>query len=787
MFDILFSAIHLFNGLQRAELPGLIVLAPPRGAARGREQDFIFGYYHAPDSTPESDVKQQEWLKKTVESFYKTPGTVTSGMRQVIEKLNNDLLTRNLDRSKEGARSSASLCLAVLHHGILFYTGLGAIRSFVITRTESLDSQESEPPTRGLGISQAISPKFQQAEIHANDLIIFTPAPPLTWTSGSFVGSAELSIEALRRRLSNGVGPELKAALFRFVEGNGKALPLNMRFAQSETTQPESSVQPTVKAPAVPDQLPVQSMLMVEQPAPQSIAQAPATIREFPLQNGTPVVQNAEQHSEPVLAQTVRPAVDLSASSSPRIVVRPPVEEPDADRKPVQPRPRSGPSPAAIVAARTIGHLNGFFARLKTSSSKLLQQMLPGVRESGIHLSTPAMLIISIVVPLLVVAIGASFYNRVGRAQEFENYLAKAQEFNVQAAAQTSDPTARLATLQQAMYWLDLAGKYGASDTYTDLRSQTQAGLDSLNGIQRLTLSPALAVALDPGANISQMIATQTDLYLLDSTTGKVLRYFYAGSMFQKDPLFDCGPNQSPLGSPIGAIVDMTALPGGNSFNASLLAVDGAGNIEYCMPGDTGLVNTLNAPDSGWGKLQSITLSQSTLYVLDSAMNAVYRYEGNGVEFPDKPMLFFDAQIPSLTNAIDIEINGDELYILRSSGELVECTYSYLKDYKPTVCQDPAPYGDMRAGQTPQAVSFPEVQFIQMHMTPAPDSSIYIMDQKGKTVYHFSLQRNLQRVYLPSFSNSASMDKLTASAFAVSPGRLMFIAFQNDVQFTQLP
>jgi hypothetical protein len=198
------------------------------------------------------------------------------------------------------------------------------------------------------------------------------------------------------------------------------------------------------------------------------------------------------------------------------------------------------------------------------------------------------------------------------------------------------------------------------------------------------------------------------------------------------------------------------------------------------------MVNALIAPDAGWGKLQSITLSQGNLYVLDSAMNAVYTYGGNGTEFPDQPTLFFDEQVPQLGEANDIEVNGDELYILRSNGEMVECTYSPLKELKATECLDPAPYGDMRAGQEPQVVTFPEVKFIQMHMTPAPDSSLYVLDAAGKTIHHFSLQRNLQKVFLPSFENAA-VAKLEPSAFAVSPGRLIFVALQHEVQFTQLP
>jgi len=76
----------------------------------------------------------------------------------------------------------------------------------------------------------------------------------------------------------------------------------------------------------------------------------------------------------------------------------------------------------------------------------------------------------------------------VGRTQEFNNYLVKAQQYSIQAEAQQSDPAAHLTNLQQAMHWLDMAGRYGSSAEYLALRSQVQSGLDSLNGILRLNL-----------------------------------------------------------------------------------------------------------------------------------------------------------------------------------------------------------------------------------------------------------------------------------------------------------
>ncbi len=319
------------------------------------------------------------------------------------------------------------------------------------------------------------------------------------------------------------------------------------------------------------------------------------------------------------------------------------------------------------------------------------------------------------------------------------------------------------------------------------LLEQVQKQLDTLQGIVRVKMIP-IADDLDLGSvAISQMAATNSDLYLLDDLSGRVLRFSLTGKGYLQDISFDCGPNpENPLNN-IGKIVDIIAISYPNKQRASLLAIDGRGKIEYCIPSEPGVVGKLPEPDAGWKDLKSISLDQGTLHVLDSGRNAVYRYLGDGLEFTESPKLFFDEDIPDLSNAIDIEVNGEELYILRSSGELVECTYSHIKDYKLTECTDPAPYTDNRSGQQPQVISFTGTQFIQMHMTEAPDSSLYLLDTVGRQLYHLSLKRNLQKVMTPGFEVPALIEQQVLTAEAISPGKLLFLAFENQVFMGTLP
>ena len=385
------------------------------------------------------------------------------------------------------------------------------------------------------------------------------------------------------------------------------------------------------------------------------------------------------------------------------------------------------------------------------------------------------------------VIIAASVYIRNGKSQQFELYFLQGQQYALQAENQVNDAPTRLASLQQSLYWLEKAADYGHTPESDLLRTKVQTALDNIQGIVRLNLKSLTDQSVIGDVSISQMAATTTDLYVLDDKTGRVFRFYLSGSGYQHDSEFDCGPNAANPMNTIGKLVDILPLPVGNQFKATLFGIDATGNIEFCIPGDSGISTVLNPPDMGWGNIKSVSLFQNYLYLLDIGGNAVYRYQGSGISFEEKPTLYFDNQIPSLVDALDIEVNGDELYILRSNGEMVDCTYSHIKDYKLTECNDPAPYSDMRTGQAPQAINFPEAQFSQMRMTSAPDSSIYLMDVNGGTIFHFSLQRNLQRILHPRFPDQPDNVRIPLTAFAVSPGKVAFLAYGNKVFYAPLP
>ena len=786
MFDINLFPINLEQGVEQNSLPGLAVLTPPRRTARGRENDLVITMIHISGSSAIGVDSLNAWLLKKLESYYQTAGTVTFAMKTLVEAINSDLLDRNLKRIKEGVRMSAALNLIVLRRDSLYLVNIGSAKAWFAGKTGAAEYVDSENQGRGLGVNQNIVCRFSSCDLAENDTLVFSCQPPAIWQTETFNGSNTLTNEVVSRRIFNQIGADLQAVFLRFIAGKGQIkqelLPGRSSAQSAVDKKTVPSATPTAAPTAAPEE-PIDIAPEPEDEANTPLIQSPETSEDFIP--ATMMDASDEDKSEPVI-EPVHIEENLPDQPPVGLTLRRRTGTHPQNSKPKAPKP-SGPSDMQIKAGKVTQNVVSGAKVIGNSVSSFTQKVLPGIADEPLKLSRGTLIAIAIAVPMLIVLLAGLVYARSGKSKQFNQNLILAQQYAMQAEVQVNDPPLYLASLQQSMYWLDKAESYGQTDTSAALRVNVQSKLDILQGVQRLEMMEVIPGGLPAGSVVTQMLATSTDLYLLDGNSGTVKRYFMGNSGYESDDAFDCGPNpDDPLNS-LGKLVDMILINVNNSFKATIMAVDASGNIEFCIPGNPGVTSGLTQPDQGWKNLKAISIFNDYLYVLDNGGNAVYRYAGNGIQFESKPTLFFDNQIPPLTEAIDIEVNGDELYILRSNGQMVECTYSHMKDYKLTSCQDPAPYGDMRTGEMPSSITFPEANFVQMRMTDAPDYSIYLVDAVSKALYHFSLQRNLQKILHPRFLDGVNLDRVPPSAIAVSSSRLVFMAFGSQIYYSPLP
>lgn len=774
MFNLEIHPIYLLRGKAHETLPGFIALAPPRKCARGREVDQLMALVDLSGKTSITPEALNEWMMKKSALFYNTPGSTTNAMRMMAESINNELLDRNLKTAAGGSQVTGSLCMVVLRKDVVYSLVIGQGRVIILEGEAVIALEDHENHPRGLGVNQSLTCLFSQSNITSGSSVLMAPLASPLWTPSYLAGGGALPVDVLGRRLMNQHPSDLRAVLIHLAEGNGK-------ITKGSITSHLTAFDDGIPAPAIAAEgLEPET---VQQPALIDLSQSEGINPKMVVSNAQKTASQPARQKPPAR----KTALSGKPANAPMKMTR---EKNERDRKTAPRERRQTPAKLQIDREKLKAQIGSAVEvvddvqeKVKKGSSSFFSKLFPV--EGG----TPKSLLIllAIVIPLVVVAAAGSVYIRRGRTQQFNYYFQQGQQYLVQAEAQKGDEIMHLFNLQAAVMYLEKASEFGQTAESIALRTSAQAQLDAIQGVVRLELSPLTMNELLGKVNIKQMVATTNDLYLLDDVSGRALRYTLSGNTYIKDDAFDCGPNpDNPLNS-IGKLVDILPLPTGNSFGATLFAIDAYGNIEFCIPRKPGTITSLIAPDAGWQGIKAVTLYQNTLYVLDPGNNGVFIYPGKGILFEEKPTLFFDNVIPTLENAIDMEVNADELYILRDNGEMVECTYSHIKDYKLTECVDPAPYSDIRGGVQPQAINFPDARFVQMRLTAAPDSSIYLLDTHGSSLFHFSLQRNLQKIIQPLFGDTGNRPKVAASSVAISPEKLVFLAFANQIYFGALP
>ncbi len=492
----------------------------------------------------------------------------------------------------------------------------------------------------------------------------------------------------------------------------------------------------------------------------------------------------SQEHAAAAAAQQP-PRPERPAQARAHAQADPPVRT--AAPAPVRPvRSARKPSASAVGSARVaVGFIAGTrkaWNGLTNGLNKLLARALPDQPAEGLQISASTMLFIALAVPVIVVAVAATIYSQRGRGELQQANVLAARQY-VDQATQREDLTLRRQDWNQGMALLDKADSYGESQPSSDLRSVIQRGMDDLDGVARIAFRPALSGSLGEGIKITRMVAMASDIYLLDSSQGQILRMFRSGQTYELDRAFACGPvNYGNV--TVGKLLDIALLPADNIAKANVMGIDEHGNLLLCGLSDKPAVFTLPKPDSNWGKISRMIYFQNQIYVLDAVGNQIYRYSFNAGVVEGGAEFYFDTQIPKLVDVVDIAIDQEYLYLLHADGTMTSCSVVNQK----TVCASPAPYGDARKGFEHAPLKFAGTNFMLMQASQPPDPSLYILDAANTSIYHFSLRKlNLQRQFRPLARADYPPSGRKASAFLVTPNRRMILIVDNQAYFGLLP
>ncbi len=750
VLDLNLLPIARLGGREVPDLLGLFFMEPPRRTARGREQDRLVLYLVFEGNASLPPDQRDKALSDLAKLYYKTPGSVTAGLRKTADELNAILLERNraLGASRQGV---AHLAQVVLREGRLTIAQSGPLHVYLISADGAASFNSPETSGPGLGISRNAALSFAQADLKSNDTLLLSATPAPEWSLGLLSSFHGQGPESLRRKLFQQTSMDLNAVALQARQGKGKFIllrPTGPTAEKPSRRQEETGPRP---APALQTEPASAFKPDAESNIVAAVPSADSSIDQLPVAPA-PVLKVPE---EGVLPRETQPA-DV--------------------RNPVPPESKKRPfSGFRIWIGRS-------WLKLKSGLKTLLERILPD--ELILSIPSSVMALIALAVPVVIVSAASVVYFRLGRTAQFELLSSQAGQAASQAMEQ-SDLGVKRSALGTAYTLLKKAETFTASPEelaeVQSLQAQVRTELDGLDFVRRVNYVSAIAGGLPVATHIIQMAAFDDELYMLDNESGGVVRAALTDQGYEIDHSFQCSPgNYGEI--TINKIVEILAWPAGYEPSAKLLGIDPSGNVLFCQPNQIPIAQKLEKPaeGEGWGDILEASLDQGDFYALDLPSNGVWIY-WRGI-FTEQPTLFFDEEIPPLKEVIDMLVDRDDLYLLQSNGSMMLCVRNTLV-VAPTRCAI-QPYIDRRPGRENMPV-VPPTPFTQMLSTPPPDPSLFLLEPKTQAFFHFSL-RNLafQKEYLPE----NPLPDRDATAFAINTTRhYLYLALGNQIFYAAMP
>ncbi|MBL8080347.1 MAG: hypothetical protein JNM55_20420 [Anaerolineales bacterium] len=801
--DLTISPLYRINGQEAPTMPGLIAQTAPRTAVRGRDQDRLVTYLLLTGNSVFTTSEYMKFAEDAAKVFYATSGSLTSALRIAAESVNKALLERNMESSRRGQYAIGWLAIGALRDMQITFLLSGPMHAYYFGQNEARHIFEPNVSGKGLGMSQNTAIHYAQATLHMGDRFLFCGKVPNTWET-ILKDPSPNSLYAMRRRLTSSTTEDLNAVLMQTSNGSGK---MNLLSGTAELK--EEKVEEVQAPPPLPASLPrrrehsptlqeetIDPAAHVVQPSAYAIPREPETHKADPLSN---LPRNTGPRNFPPSiprvssGTTQQIAVERESTPAPFVVEAPKsveiqksiIEEQKIAEAPIQREPSASARRAAKTLASGIQMTRKLSSSLGERLRNFLPRLLPNSEPQQAELSAPsnfAMIVISIVVPLVVVVMLMVVYLKYGRSLQYETYINQAQQ-NRDYAVQLTDPIEQRKAWESVLENVLQAEAHNITDQSSELRKEANTNLDTLLGITRLQFNPVFSSSV--GVNISRMAASESDLFMLNAASGEVLRaQLTNGNGYQLDTSFNCRPGVYGEYT-VGPLVDIIAMPTLTTINAKLLGIDASGNLLYCAPGEVPRAIPLPVPDTNWGRVTAFILDAGNLYVLDAPSRAVWVYAGKDGNFIDRPYFFFNEQTPT-QDVIDMVVSGDELYMLHADGHLSNCSYNRIET-NPQKCKDPFPLVNPFKAYQDQDL-FGSAHFTQMLFAAPPDQSILILDADTQGVMRFTPRSlELQNQYRPTTGSINPIPAGPVDAVTVSPNHYLFVTLGGQVYFAQTP
>jgi hypothetical protein len=744
-FDTEIFPVSISHGQLAEELPeGCLITPSPRRCARGRSGELVFIALRPGSHASVRTADIDRIAAHASQAYFDTSGSVTAALRAAFSVANEDILPFT-SASSIGSSIALNAVCAVIREGDIYLAYAGSVLAAML-RDGSLEQfpAEGDSPTRALGLSQNVDLRYGHTHLDGSMTMILAASPNPAWRAMPSPMS-RLSLRAIGERMAQ----QTSAA-----EDAQGALLIRCVPMTSAAQTKVLPARPIITAPIVSPANPLTSR---GNPAPAPEVAVPIRVP----------VKQAEPTPPSLNTTPVRSNDFEKARTESRIMIW----------------------DAADAFGRAVhSTLQATGAGLRRGLGGLLPR---GAMPEGESFSIPPNLMLgtAIAIPLIVVAIVAVLYFRKGREIEFNQLMTDARS-QISAASASPNRDAWV----QALVALDHAAEFGTSEDLTALRNQAAHSIDSFDGIEPLEFHPALSGGLEAGTIVTSLLAGDRELYALDVTKGRVIRLVLGQNGYRPDETFICQAGGYPVGTPVGIAwmpdISVGGQKNGTSRGGAVVVVDSNGAVLFCPPGGKSVSGSLPSPRTGWISPVSIEIYNGRLYILDSGVPALWRFDYQSQEsgFKSAPTDYFSPEKDHtiLRDAVDFVVAEGEVFLLHADGRISHCRFDPLYSTGlngstgATLCSDLL-YHDTRPGHTDSS-SISDALFSQIIYNPPPEPTLFLLDAHGRGAFRFSMALN----FLKRYRVTISAENQEASALAVGADKTLYIAIGRQIYYASV-
>jgi hypothetical protein len=687
--------LSIVDGVARERAENVLAIEPSSLIPLGRGKGNLYAIVEVAGEGTGRDELCQLLLETINKEYFRAPGGITAGLRQVIKAANAQLFRENRDRPTAERMIGGVSCVA-LRENDAYIGQAGPALVYAAHKGELARYPETSP---------------------------WLDFPPPQWVDEGYV-------------VPLGVRRDVEIDLFHCRVQPGDTIVL------AETALAQIAEQDRIASAVVYQEVDIALAYLKRLASGRDCS---VMVIE--------ILAAAEEAEAEILEEEERePVVELESFAE---RVRPERERQPAGPSDLKRVATLGKT----LMSRLVGLLQGLggglmagLATLGSGATALFRRILPGAeapkrvparrvaqarrpRAATEAKGTKVMVAVAIAIPLIAAVFVGVVYLQRGRAREarFVELVEQAEAKHDLALTASDKPTARR-MLHEAQGLLTEAQTIKQEDPIVGgLQGEIQATLDEINNVVKLYWVGALQKYDDPGSDPGQVIVSGIDIYVLDKGTDRVYKYLLneVGDGLQAldvDPvLLRKGDQREDI--VVSDLVDMVWMPvGGGRQTSNLLVLESGGSLLEYDPVFGLEVLPVGDKDT-WRYPQLIGSFFGNFYLLDSQSNQIFKYlptaDGG---YSNPPTAWFQIDV-DLAGVVDMAIDG-HIYLLYADGRIVKFMGGELAPFEQTELDEPL------RGPTVIFTS-PEEETTFLYVADAGNRRIVQLSKEGQFIRQF--------------------------------------------------